>query len=637
MRYSTGLLTIALLLLPIVSAANIVTFDYLATGTTFGAPVGDAPGDYIFSEDLADVYVDNFWVGGSPYFNLAQVVPCYSYFGYLNILNLNNLSLVIDFTAPGDVVFEFMYLGGDVCLQVNGSGVILEGPNMASLAGVVAPGVTLTVSGLTTVPGGHKGIATLTGPVTKLLVGGQEFFIDGLDCNNGISSTPADCDYAVTHASLLPGAHYGPSTGYAPGDYLFAEDGIGVFIEEFDWGSGTGFNYCEVIIPGIPNFGDGNAMWTNNVCNRYDIGGLGIPVQEVTFEYVDQGGMENLKVNGATLHIGEMTSFPNNIAPGVIYTVNTYTVPGGVRGEVTLTGHVHELWVGGQEFIIDELCVIEGEDPNADCNYLVDHESQGLGTIYGPSAGHVPGEVIFFEDNIPVILHEFDYGSGVAFNLCRIEPTFNGMGDSHAMMFNNISNIYEFDVLGIPIGAVTFEFMSYGGEENIMVNGFNLYIGNIENAPANIAPGVTYSVTTYALPGGGVRGEARLTGEVMSLLLGGQEFFADNICVIEETALSAPSASRTIFGLEPNYPNPFNPTTTLMFTLGHEDHVRLAIHDIAGHLVTTLIDETRTAGVHRVAWNGRNSSGVVSPAGLYFVRLVGSNGQVSSQKIALIK
>ena len=103
-------------------------------------------------------------------------------------------------------------------------------------------------------------------------------------------------------------------------------------------------------------------MNLNNVSNLYHINGLGIPVAGVTFEFLDYGGTENLQVNGATLHIGNLETFPYNVAPGVTMTVTTYPVGPAIRAEVVLTGDVQTLLVGGQEFFIDEICVIE-DDP----------------------------------------------------------------------------------------------------------------------------------------------------------------------------------------------------------------------------------------------------------------------------------
>jgi hypothetical protein len=88
--------------------------------------------------------------------------------------------------------------------------------------------------------------------------------------------------------------------------------------------------------------------------------------------------------------------------------------------------------------------------------------------------------------------------------------------------------------------------------------------------------------------------------------------------------------------LRPNYPNPFNPQTTLAFDLDRDGHVVLAIYDIQGALVRTLVDGTRTADRHEVKWDGRDDAGESVASGVYLVFLK-SHGEVRSAKIALIR
>jgi len=69
------------------------------------------------------------------------------------------------------------------------------------------------------------------------------------------------------------------------------------------------------------------------------------------------------------------------------------------------------------------------------------------------------------------------------------------------------------------------------------------------------------------------------------------------------------------------FPNPFNPRTTLAFTLPADGHVRLGIFDAAGRLVTRLIDGPAFAGENAIDWDGRDAAGRRVATGLYFARL----------------
>ncbi len=88
--------------------------------------------------------------------------------------------------------------------------------------------------------------------------------------------------------------------------------------------------------------------------------------------------------------------------------------------------------------------------------------------------------------------------------------------------------------------------------------------------------------------------------------------------------------------LSQNYPNPFNPTTTVRFSLAENSRVVLAIYDVRGALVRTLVDGPRVAGEHRVEWNGDNDSGYRVSSGVYFYRLTAGQFQ-STRKMVLLK
>jgi len=90
------------------------------------------------------------------------------------------------------------------------------------------------------------------------------------------------------------------------------------------------------------------------------------------------------------------------------------------------------------------------------------------------------------------------------------------------------------------------------------------------------------------------------------------------------------------FQLEQNHPNPFNPATTIHYTLSEATHVRLTIYNVLGQPVRELINSGRGAGVYSVNWDGRDSFGKEVTSGVYLYRLkAGSN--VSVRKMILTK
>ena len=85
------------------------------------------------------------------------------------------------------------------------------------------------------------------------------------------------------------------------------------------------------------------------------------------------------------------------------------------------------------------------------------------------------------------------------------------------------------------------------------------------------------------------------------------------------------------------YPNPFNPTVTVSFELDRRRDVRIAVYDVGGRLVRTLLQKSaRDPGPHRVLWDATDDAGRRMASGVYFIE-VQSNGWRDSRKVILIK
>jgi len=75
------------------------------------------------------------------------------------------------------------------------------------------------------------------------------------------------------------------------------------------------------------------------------------------------------------------------------------------------------------------------------------------------------------------------------------------------------------------------------------------------------------------------------------------------------------------FRLLQNYPNPFNPETFIAYQLPEAGRVTLAIYNLLGQLVKTLVDEHQEAGFYKVRWDGANNAGAQTASGVYFYRI----------------
>jgi hypothetical protein len=83
-------------------------------------------------------------------------------------------------------------------------------------------------------------------------------------------------------------------------------------------------------------------------------------------------------------------------------------------------------------------------------------------------------------------------------------------------------------------------------------------------------------------------------------------------------------------------PVPSRSSTSLAFDLPKSGRVSIAVYDVAGRLVRTIVSESRAAGWHSATWDGRSRAGTEAPAGVYFARL-DREGEVLTRRIVLVR
>ena len=90
------------------------------------------------------------------------------------------------------------------------------------------------------------------------------------------------------------------------------------------------------------------------------------------------------------------------------------------------------------------------------------------------------------------------------------------------------------------------------------------------------------------------------------------------------------------FALHDNYPNPFNPITTINYDLPKDAYVNLIIYDIMGREVANLAGREMSAGYQTMTWNARNNAGAPVSAGIYFYQIQ-TRDFVKTKKMVLLK
>jgi hypothetical protein len=125
-----------------------------------------------------------------------------------------------------------------------------------------------------------------------------------------------------------------------------------------------------------------------------------------------------------------------------------------------------------------------------------------------------------------------------------------------------------------------------------------------------------------------------LSAGSQAVTLSGSQVLVDYVQFIQEVTISVSERKELPqgFALAQNYPNPFNPTTKIDFALGKASHVKLAVYNVLGQKVATLIDRRMNAGPYSVEFDARNLT-----SGVYFYRLEAGDDFILQRKMMLLK
>ena len=89
--------------------------------------------------------------------------------------------------------------------------------------------------------------------------------------------------------------------------------------------------------------------------------------------------------------------------------------------------------------------------------------------------------------------------------------------------------------------------------------------------------------------------------------------------------------------IKANYPNPFNPSTTIPLKVSQSDYLQIKIFDSNGKLVKKLFNGELLIGQHSFRWNGLDEHNMMVSSGIYFCKIIKNNNILSSQKMVLLK
>jgi len=166
------------------------------------------------------------------------------------------------------------------------------------------------------------------------------------------------------------------------------------------------------------------------------------------------------------------------------------------------------------------------------------------------------------------------------------------------------SGLTNFDIFSICIHPVYTEM---------------IFVGSLEGVFYSVNGGGEWHTMSEGLPSIEV---ISLAVDTLNLYAGLRDFEGAYKMELDPTALEIePFKKPSNISVLRNFPNPFNPSTTIEYELPEHSDVLLTIYDIAGREVQTLVSKAQPVGSYKASWNGTNQDGKQVAGGMYFARL----------------
>lgn len=306
---------------------------------------------------------------------------------------------------------------------------------------------------------------------------------------------------------------------------------------------------------------------------------------------------------------------------------------------------------------------VEGGNPEIDANLILGNEAESLGSginIRAPATAWIHHNIVWDNRDANIASGGDPHGIQFAASGGLVENNVVGRGDSNGLLVDNGSTplirnniFFENGMAGPPLRGRGI--CALLGHQAIIA--YNLFFGNqiaallvsgVGNLSAADANDVSPADSIY----GNLDGEpAFISVDALDLHLRSTSPAIDTgdpgspldpdgtradmgVYYFDQATVGFPEGDpgpRVLLGR----PNPFALSTSFSFVLERPGPVRVAVYDVRGRRVVTLLDETRPEGRHEAAWDGRTDAGERAPSGVYFVRLETAEG-VRRGKVALL-
>ncbi len=218
----------------------------------------------------------------------------------------------------------------------------------------------------------------------------------------------------------------------------------------------------------------------------------------------------------------------------------------------------------------------------------------------------------------------YQYQSGPVANSFRGTAVLNPEGVQTFYAIRNMNTVYDGANNPLVSEARKYEFLTHGFVDTVSVGAYDQSYC-IATGPFNIAPGAS-DTACFVMMGG------KDVDALQSAVVSARAHYRQATPVDDNGEPNLPSA----FELQQNFPNPFNPETVISYTLQHAGQVSVAVYNLLGQQIATLVDERQNAGTFSISWDGRDHDGRTVASGVYFYRL--KTGDIAqTKKMILLK
>ena len=233
----------------------------------------------------------------------------------------------------------------------------------------------------------------------------------------------------------------------------------------------------------------------------------------------------------------------------------------------------------------------------------------------------IAGMEYSFQDSI-VVAHEIedinqdgDTADGLTLSISNVQGSIEGSNLTWLPIIDESPKGYHVNSIAIEPDGALWVGSNYGGGLHRYENGtWTSYITE-DGLASNIVNDVAIAPD----------------GTVWAATDDGISKFVPSTTIVEND-IDTPSE----FAVTGNFPNPFNPETSIQFTLPENGMVNLAVYNIMGQKVRELIADRMQAGTHSVIWDGKDDMGNIVSSGIYLSRLI-SGEHVAANRMLLLK